>query len=639
MSLAEFADSIRPEILGALERKGFTTLTAVQRVVLDPELAGRDLRMTSQTGSGKTVAIGLTLRELPLSEAAAQSGIARPVALVITPTRELAQQVEQELTWLYADAGVRVACTTGGSSYRTESRAFARGPGIVVGTPGRLLDHLRRGAIDSSQVEALVLDEADRMLELGFREDLEAIFECMPERRVTHLVSATFPRALSTLADSVQRDPVRVEGTLLGAANADIDHVIHIVDPHERGAAITNLLLAHPDDQTLVFVRTRADASELASVLSRAGFAASGLSGDMEQAARNRALSQFREGQLRVLVATDVAARGIDVSSVTRVLHAEPPSDPDAYTHRSGRTGRAGRKGVSALLLAPSRVVQATRLLRGLGVEHRFEQVPTPEQIMRAQDERLFQQLTATPAAVEVEVDDSADSSGAPRAETPEPDERYLALARRLVEHGSVERCLALLLERTYQSAQPRKIRAFPQSMHRDRDRPRGQRDERTRADAGPREFVMFRVSWGKQDGADARRVLAMICRRGGIRGSDVGPIRIEQHYTNVGVDSEVAAAFERAASRNDAREPNVHIRRDQRAGGDKRPERKPQAEAQPRGERKAQSDAHPRSERKPQPEARPHHAKPFKPGKGPKHSKAAKQRAAKRAATRTHAG
>ena len=634
MSLAEFADSIRPEILGALERKGFTTLTAVQRVVLDPELAGRDLRITSQTGSGKTVAIGLTLRELPLSEAAAKSGIARPVALVITPTRELAQQVEQELTWLYADAGVRVACTTGGSSYRTESRAFARGPGIVVGTPGRLLDHLRRGAIDSSQVEALVLDEADRMLELGFREDLEAIFEQMPETRATHLVSATFPRALATLADNVQRDPAHVEGTLLGAANADIDHVIHIVDPHERGAAITNLLLAHPDDQTLVFVRTRADASELASVLSRAGFAASGLSGDMEQAARNRALSQFREGQLRVLVATDVAARGIDVSSVTRVLHAEPPYDPDAYTHRSGRTGRAGRKGVSALLLAPSRVVQATRLLRGLGVEHRFAPVPTPEQIMRAQDERLFQQLTAATEAVDENVDvdgDEAPDSGAP-AKPAEPDERYLALARRLVEHGSVERCLALLLERTYRSAQPRKIRTFPQSMHRDRDRQRGhgQRDERSRADAGPREFVMFRVSWGKQDGADARRVLAMICRRGGIRGSDVGPIRIEQHVTNVGVDSEVAAAFERAASRNDAREPDIQIRRDLRGSGDRRPERQ---------ERKSHADAHPRGERKPYPDARPHLAKPFKPGKAtkaPKRSKAAKQRAAKRAAGRT---
>jgi ATP-dependent RNA helicase DeaD len=618
MSLAEFAELLRPELLSALERKGFTSLTAVQRVVLDPELAGRDLRVTSQTGSGKTVAIGLTLRDLPLTEAEAHSGIARPVALVITPTRELAQQVEQELSWLYADAGVRVVSTTGGASYRTEMRAFARGPGIVVGTPGRLLDHLRRGAIDPSQVNALVLDEADRMLELGFREDLLAIFGLMPETRSTHLVSATFPRALSSLADKVQSDPAHVEGTLLGAANADIDHVIHIVDPAERGAAIVNLLLAHPEDQTLVFVRTRADASELALFLSRSGFAASGLSGDMEQGARNRALQLFRHGQLRVLVATDVAARGIDVQSVTRVLHAEPPYDPDAYTHRSGRTGRAGRKGVSALLLAPSRVVQATRLLRGLGVEHRFEPVPTPEQIMNAQDERLFAQLTAA-EMVEDESAEPSDDAPEDAPSLPEPEERYLALARRLVEHGSPERSLARLLARAHSGARPTQLRTFPQAMHRDRDRQRGAVRDRPRGagnDGAPREFVMFRVSWGHQGGADARRMLAMICRRGGIRGTDVGPIRIDQHFTSVGVDSSVAAAFERAAGKSDAREPHIQIRRDQRDRSEPKHSAKPAHK--PRGDGGAGG-------------------KPFKGGnkpfKAPPRSKAAKNRAAKRAA------
>jgi ATP-dependent RNA helicase DeaD len=592
MSLAEFAELLRPELLNALERKGFTSLTAVQQVVLDPELAGRDLRVTSQTGSGKTVAIGLTMRELPLAEAAAQSGVARPIGLVVTPTRELAQQVEQELAWLYADAGVRVACTTGGASYRTEQRAFARGPGIVVGTPGRLLDHLRRGGIDPSQVGALVLDEADRMLELGFREDLLAIIELMPETRVTHLVSATFPRALSSLADRIQRNPAHVEGTILGEANTDIDHVIHIVDPAERGAAIMNLLLAHPEDQTLVFVRMRSDASELAALLSRSGFAASGLSGDMEQAARNRALRGFREGELRVLVATDVAARGIDVQGVTRVLHAEPPTDPDAYTHRSGRTGRAGRKGVSALLLAPSRIVHATRLLRGLGVPHRFEPVPTPEQIMRAQDERLFAQLTqaaeaAAPEANDVELILDDEPEARPEEVTDE-DTRYLDLARRLIEHGSVERVLARLLARAHSGVQPRKIRTFPQGMHRDRDRDRDRGDRGDRGDrkergrpadrnGAPREFIGFRVNWGQEDGADARRVLAMVCRRGGIRGSDVGPIRIDQNSTTIGVDSSVAAAFERAATRTDHREPHIQIRRD--AG---RAERSPQKPARP---------------------------------------------------------
>jgi len=537
MSLTEYADALHPKLLSAIERKGFTELTAVQRVVLDPALTGRDLRITSQTGSGKTLAIGLTLRSLPWADTVAQKGGARPRAIVIAPTRELAQQIERELTWLYADSAVHVACTTGGASYQVEQRALGRGPGIVVGTPGRLLDHLGRGTIDASQVGALVLDEADRMLELGFREDLEAIFARMPEDRQTHLVSATFPRALRALADNVQRQPSHVEGSVLGAANVDIDHVIHIVHPTQRGDAIVNLLLAQPDEQTLIFVRTRADAGDLAGMLSRSGFAASALSGDMEQAARNRALAGFRNGDLRVLVATDVAARGIDVQDVTRVVHAELPRDPDAYTHRSGRTGRAGRKGVSALLVAPAQVVHATRLLRNLGAAHRCLPVPTPEEITRAQDDRLFAQLTATDDADPVDLAACA------------------ALVERLVQHGSIERTLARLLALKQSGARPRTIRTFSERSP--------SQDRRPAAAAGAREFVPFRVSWGKQRGADARRLLAMVCRRGQVQGRDVGPIRVDRTFSIVGIDSSVAEAFERLAAQPDPQDPAVQIRRD----------------------------------------------------------------------------
>jgi ATP-dependent RNA helicase DeaD len=540
MSLTEYADALHPKLLSAIERKGFTELTAVQRVVLDPALTGRDLRITSQTGSGKTLAIGLTLRSLPWGDTAAQKGVAQPLAIVIAPTRELAQQIERELAWLYADSGVHVACTTGGASYHVEQRALGRGPGIVVGTPGRLLDHLGRGTIAATQVGALVLDEADRMLELGFREDLEAIFGRMPEDKQTHLVSATFPRALRALADSVQRQPSHVEGSVLGAANVDIDHVIHIVHPTQRGDAIINLLLAQPDDQTLIFVRTRADAGDLAGMLSRSGFAASGLSGDMEQAARNRALAGFRNGDLRVLVATDVAARGIDVQDVTRVLHAELPRDPDAYTHRSGRTGRAGRKGVSALLVAPAQVVHATRLLRNLGVAHRCVPVPTPEEITRAQDDRLFAQLTAA---------DAADPAVDPTA--------CAALAERLVQHGSLERTLARLLALQQSGARPRQIRTFSERA------PSQERRPAAVAGGRDREFVPFRVSWGKQRGADARRLLAMVCRRGHVQGRDVGPIRVDRTFSTVGIDSSVAEAFERHASQPDPQDPSIQIRRD----------------------------------------------------------------------------
>ena len=560
MALTEHADRLGADLLDAIERKGFTELTSVQRAVLDPALEGRDLRITSQTGSGKTLAIGLALRDLVILPSPAQSGVARPRALVVAPTRELAHQVEQELRWLYAGTATHLATTTGGASYRQELRALAKGPSVVVATPGRLVDHLARGSIDPGQVGAVVLDEADRMLDLGFREDLETIFKAVPEARATHLVSATFPELVRSLANRVQRNPAHVQGTRLGQANADIDHVIHIVDPKQRFDALINLLLAYEADQTLVFVRTRADASEIANALIVNGFAASALSGEMQQEARNRTLAAFRQSGLRVLIATDVAARGIDVQDVTRVVHAELPTNPDAYTHRSGRTGRAGRKGTSSLLVAPAGAVHATRLLRRLGIQPRFEPVPSAEQIERAREERLFGELTAEG----------------------EPDERYRGLAERLIAAGGLERALARLLSQRYAtSTAPRELRVFgapPARVERAEAKPRAtneRRRERERparrpAPEGEREdaprgheggFSEFRVSWGHQRGADPRRLLAMLCRRGNIRGRDVGAIRVEARQSLVGISNEVAAAFAAAARKPDPREPGILIR------------------------------------------------------------------------------
>jgi ATP-dependent RNA helicase DeaD len=406
----------------------------------------------------------------------------------------------------------------------------------------------------------------------------------MPETRTTHLVSATFPRALKNLADSVQRDPAHVEGTLLGAANADIDHVIHIVDPHERGAAIMNLLLAYPDDQTLVFVRTRADATHVANELVMCGFAASALSGEMDQTARNRTLATFKQGGLRVLVATDVAARGIDAQNVTCVVHAELPTDPDAYTHRSGRTGRAGRKGTSAMLVAPIGLVRAIRLLRQLGVEHRVEPVPTPEEIDRQTDERLFAELGASVAADGGE----RDASDAELA-------RWRALAQRLIASGDIEQTLALLLARSRANVtRPRTVRVFAaasdklraRDVRREERRDVRRRERRERGTGEAREldhrgdsrapapgakrqrhdaeqsFVPFRVTWGREQGADPRRMLAMVCRRGKIRGRDVGAIRIDAGAAMVEVEASVAASFEREAGRRDPDEPGVIITR-----------------------------------------------------------------------------
>jgi ATP-dependent RNA helicase DeaD len=577
----------------------------VQEAVLDPALAGRDLRISSQTGSGKTIAIGFTVRDVVSGDASSSDkGAARPHALVVAPTRELAKQVEVELSWLYAPMRVKVASVTGGGNYRDERRALGSGPAIVVGTPGRLLDHLQRGSIDGTQLGAVVLDEADRMLDLGFRDDLEAILGFAPAEHRTHLVSATFPREVLALANRVQNDPARIEGTPMGAANTDIEHLVHLVLPHERLDAIVNLLLETTDSTTLIFARTRADVGELTHLLSEAGFIVDSLSGEMEQRERNKALAAFKRGDLHALVATDVAARGIDVQDVVRVIHAEPPMDADSYTHRSGRTGRAGRKGTSSVIVTPPALNRVSGLLKRAGVRWRIEAVPTAETIESAREERLYAALTTVAPPEDPTVEPAPDARvGGPI----EADDRSWALAKRIAEAGEGTRALARMIARTRASGpearritpiqppgQKRKpweqaapFAAAPRSEgrpfaeHRTFGEPRGLRPERgerhesdhemPRREPGPSRtprdaatdsgsFVPFRVSWGQIHGADARRLLAMACRRGGIKGSDVGAIRVQRTFSTIDVAAAAAPTFERATREPDPRDPRVKI-------------------------------------------------------------------------------
>jgi len=643
MKDAVYEQVIGPALASALEKRGYTSLTAVQQAVLDEQLAGRDLRITSQTGSGKTVAIGLALRKLMTEPAPAIKGVAQPRALVVAPTRELAKQVESELSWLYAELPVRVVSVTGGASYRQEHRALGAGPAVVVGTPGRLVDHLRQGSINPAQVQVVVIDEADRMLDLGFREDLETILGLTPEERCTHLVSATFPREVRALADRVQSNPAHVEGTRLGAANADIDHVIHLVAPEERLDAVINLLLANPAEQTLVFARTRLEVAGITQDLEHAGFHVASLSGEMAQNERNRALAAFKRGYLRVLVATDVAARGIDVQDIARVIHFEPPTNADNYTHRSGRTGRAGRRGISSVLVTPNGLRQAEIVLRRVNVPFHFYPIPSAEAIRRAREEQLFAELTASESAEAVGFDAS-----------------ILSLALRLSQAEDVALAIGRLLVRAQVAGptEPRQVRHFDPPAARTKSRKGRERHERSRDEApffgaqadserpragrsnekrsvaerpsrdrdkpmplpvGPsregsqvhrrpkrdaaeqsdRSWVPFQVTWGAEKGADARRLVAMLCRRGKIRGTDIGAIRIESRVSIVDVASDVAESFAVAARRRDQRDPNLTIR----------------PASQDSGERPPREEGHARAKSRPA-KPRPAQSRPTKPSK-----------------------
>ena len=296
----------------ALSERGYETLTAVQEAVTNPDLEDKDLLVSAQTGSGKTVGFGLAIAPTLLGEAESMEPAAAPLALIVAPTRELALQVMRELGWLYAKAGARVTTCIGGMDMRDERRALERGAHIVVGTPGRLRDHIQRGSLDLGSLRAIVLDEADEMLDLGFREDLEFMLGEAPEDKRTLLFSATVPPMIAKLAQQYQRDAVRVTTLTGDTQHADIAYQALRVAQQDAENAIINLLRFHDAQNAIVFANTRAMVNRLTARLTNRGFSVVALSGELSQNERSHALQAMRDGRARVCVATDVAARGID---------------------------------------------------------------------------------------------------------------------------------------------------------------------------------------------------------------------------------------------------------------------------------------------------------------------------------------
>jgi len=536
---------------GALVERGFTELTSVQRAVLDAEVEGHDLKISSQTGSGKTVALGFVLAP----KLVAERGGHGPDALIIVPTRELATQVCNELEWLMADIdGVRLASVTGGTPLYRDRQILSRGPRILVGTPGRLLDHVRNGVLDLSDVSELVLDEADQMLDMGFREELEGILDATPEERRTHLVSATFPRAIQQLAERYQRDAVSIEGTRLGDANQDIQHVGHIVNIRDRYDALVNLLLMSDEDRTLVFVERRADAVQVAELLEADGFDALPLSGELIQSQRERTMDAFRRGKVRVLVATDVAARGLDVPDVSTVIHMAPCIDGQVYTHRSGRTGRAGRQGRSVLLAPPNKRYKVTRMLDEAAVELEWHPLPRAAEIEQVMNQRAHERLTEELQAALKE--GSSD--------------KHLAQAGALLTDSEPEALVAALLARLEpkRRAQPKDLNVphMNKDGRRKGEHPKGKQgsfDKGRRGGKGPTDTVRFFINRGLKQGATPGRILAELCRRGKVNGSDIGSIAIHPNASTFDVRTDVSVHFEENAGRRDSRDPNTLIRRD----------------------------------------------------------------------------
>ena len=334
--------------------------------------------VSAQTGSGKTVAFGLAAALATLLGEAErfEPGAGPPLALVIAPTRELALQVNRELAWLYAEAGAVVVNCVGGMDARREQRDLAHGCHIVVGTPGRLRDHLERGNLDLSALRVVVLDEADEMLDLGFREDLEEILDTTPKERRTLLFSATIAKPIAALARRYQREALRIDTIRRDEAHGDIEYRAIRVAPNELELAVVNVLRYFEEPGALVFCATREAVRHLHGALRERGFSAVALSGELSQKERADALQALRDGHARACVATDVAARGLDLPDLGLVIHAEMPVNKAGLLHRSGRTGRAGKKGVSVVIVPHNKRRRAEQLFASANIEAQWSGPP-----------------------------------------------------------------------------------------------------------------------------------------------------------------------------------------------------------------------------------------------------------------------
>jgi ATP-dependent RNA helicase DeaD len=523
-----------PALARALDLKGYAEPTPVQAAVLQPEAAGRDLLVSAQTGSGKTVAYGLAVATTLLGEAERfEAPPAEPLCLVIAPTRELALQVQRELVWLYGPAGARVATCVGGMDIRREARALQDGCHIVAGTPGRLRDHLERGRLDPSKLRAVVLDEADEMLDLGFREDLTFILDAAPAERRTLLFSATIPRDIATLARQYQRDAHRIDTVDQSQPHGDIAYRAVRIAPNEVEHAVVNVLRFFEARGAMVFCHTREMVRKLHGSLLERGFSAVALSGELSQSERNHALQALRDGRARVCVATDVAARGIDLPDLGLVIHADLPNDRDTLLHRSGRTGRAGRKGICVLLVPFNRRRKAEGLIQAARVDVEWGPPPSADEIRTKDQERLVQD----------------------QAFTDETTEEDLTLARALLAERSAEEVAAALVrfhrarlpapEELYDGGPERDTRGL-----RDAREPREPRPPRAREERTDEPMVWFKMSVGRRNNADPRWLLPVICRLGHVTKHDIGPIRIFDRETKFGIKEASAARFAQAATR-----------------------------------------------------------------------------------------
>lgn len=556
---AKFADfDLRPELLRALDRKGFETPMPVQVCVLEDEtLIESDIIVQAKTGSGKTLAFALPLINC------IDTKIREPQIIVLSPTRELAQQTAREFAWLGTECGVKVATLVGGLDMERQIRSLRDGANVVVGTPGRVLDHIRRGTFKTSSINSIVLDEGDHMLDMGFRDEMEAILQSMDNAERTWLFSATMPPEVMSLARQYLNAPKKISLVSDVTSHEDITQKAYIIPSRRRFEGLTNVLIWEAPSRALLFCGTRAETQDIADKLCDIGFRATPIHGDMSQRERNSALGALRGGRVSILVATDVAARGLDIDAVSHVIQFGLPQNLESFVHRSGRTGRAGHEGSNMLLLTAREARQFRYMTSNAGSKMKMEWIPAPDALeIEGQAKIRFEKILIEHAL--------------------ESDE-FEKWAEELLTRDEALTLVSGLLAKAY-GDQPSgySIRADVQAeMNREKSRNEKGRFGGAGADYRPRDGrparparnemsggLVIQLSEGRSDGWEVGALLGLICRSIGVGREDVGNIKLRDDSAAIELSAKGAALFESRKERIEREGPKISsVRKIESAG------------------------------------------------------------------------
>ena len=520
---------LHPNILAALTAVGYEEPSPIQSQAIPVILAGHDMIGQAQTGTGKTAAFALPL--LTKIDPAKRE----PQVLILAPTRELALQVATAFeTYSKQMPGVNVVAVYGGAPMGPQLKAIRQGAQIIVATPGRLVDHLRRDEKVLSTIQHLVLDEADEMLKLGFMDDLEIIFEAMPESRQSVLFSATLPHSIRAIAEKHLREPQHIKIAAKTQTVSRIEQAHLMIHADQKTNAVLRLLEVEEFDALIAFVRTKQATLDLAAALEAKGFKAAALNGDIAQAQRERVIDSLKDGRLDIVVATDVAARGIDVPRITHVFNVDMPYDPESYVHRIGRTGRAGRDGRALLLVTPRerRMLQVIERVTGQKVGE--VKLPNPQQVLDARIKKLTASLAPLVADAEASHGDLLDRLTADIGCSPR------ALAAALLKKATNGQALDLASVEREQPLVPG-VGAPRERRERDTDRggERGEYRERRAPMPLAEGRVRCRTALGNRDGIAAKNLLGAILNEGGLAREAIGRIQIRETFSLVELPEE----------------------------------------------------------------------------------------------------